>query len=176
MSPPSSFASSQFLGLLVTPPPRSSAASLSPPSPSTLRSSGVSAAYAGAAERARAASLSPSSSSLYDTLGVSPGASGQEIKTSYRRLALECHPDVVATGRRGASADEFMRVHAAYATLSDPVKRAYYDRELTAAAAILVHHRRSEPAPSPSPSPLAYARCTSYPGYGRRTWETDQCW
>ncbi|RRT39099.1 hypothetical protein B296_00058653, partial [Ensete ventricosum] len=144
------------------------------PSPSTLRSPGVSAAYAGAAERSRAASPSPSSFSLYDALGVSPRASSQEIKTAYRRLALECHPDVVATGRRGASTDKFMRVHAAYVTLSDPAKRADYDRKLTAPAAILVHHRRPEPAPSPSPR--AYARCTSYPGYGRRTWETDQCW
>ncbi|URE02552.1 DnaJ domain [Musa troglodytarum] len=169
---PSSLSSSQFLGLRIAPPPSITATSLSPRSPSSLRSPRVSAAYAATAECPRAAhapgpAVVANPSSLYDVLGVSPGASGQEIKAAYRQLALACHPDVIATGRKGASAEKFMRVHAAYATLSDPGKRADYDREL-AAATMLVRHRW--------PEGRTYARSTSFPRYGRRTWETDQCW
>ncbi|WOL09694.1 hypothetical protein Cni_G18447 [Canna indica] len=178
---PSSLSSSQFLGLRIPLSPRSSSSSaFSPPSPSALRSPAVSAAYAAASDRGHAAPTavappsSPPASSLYGVLGVSSRASGQEIKAAYRRLALECHPDVVRTGRRGASAEEFMRVHAAYATLSDPGKRAEYDRELTAAAAAM--HIRNRSSAATAASPWAYSRSTSYPGYGRRTWETDQCW
>ncbi|RWW70953.1 hypothetical protein BHE74_00021341 [Ensete ventricosum] len=74
-----------------------------------------------------------SSVTLYDVLGIAAGASGREIKVAYRRLALECHPDVAAVERRGASAVEFMRVRAAYETLSDPEKRADYDLSVTTA-------------------------------------------
>ncbi|XP_074556794.1 chaperone protein dnaJ 11, chloroplastic-like [Curcuma longa] len=162
-----SLASSQFLGLRLAPTPRSSAHA---PSPFSTRSLDVCAAYSAASDRAHAgtatiASPSSSSSSLYDALGVPPTASTAEIKAAYRRLALKCHPDVVATGRRGASSDEFMRVQTAYATLSDSERRADYDRRLTNSAAMLVRSPRQ-----------AYARSTSFPGYSRRTWETDQCW
>ncbi|KAG6513794.1 hypothetical protein ZIOFF_024131 [Zingiber officinale] len=156
-----SLASSQFLGHRLALPPRSSAACFSPSSPISTRSLDVCASYsAGTATIA-----SPFSSSLYDVLGVPPTASTPEIKAAYRRLALKCHPDVVATGRRGASADEFMRVQTAYATLSDSERRADYDRRITDSAAMHVFSPRQ-----------AYARSTSFPGYSRRTWETDQCW
>ncbi|URD76136.1 DnaJ domain [Musa troglodytarum] len=100
-----------------------------------------------------------SSVTLYDVLGIAAGASGREIKAAYRRLALACHPDVAAVERRGASAVEFIRVHAAYETLSDPEKRADYDRSVMTA--------------------VEAGRRTSSYSYGRRcprTWETDQCW
>ncbi|KAJ8512346.1 hypothetical protein OPV22_002780 [Ensete ventricosum] len=148
MVSPHSLPSSQFLGLRIALPPRSNAgAAVSP------RSLTVAAAISSSA-----------ASSLYEVLGVPVGASGQEIKAAYRRLALECHPDV------GASANEFLRVHAAYSTLSDPDKRAEYDRRLVdsaaeAAASALDRRRRS-----------TYSRYTSFPWSGRRTWETDQCW
>ncbi|MQM05311.1 hypothetical protein Taro_038124 [Colocasia esculenta] len=120
---------------------------------------------------------------LYDVLGLTAAATPQEIKAAYRRLARACHPDVVATGRKGASADEFMRVHAAYATLSDPSKRAEYDRRFMVrrpplhpsfswppSAADLGGSYYSPPSPaSPRPSHPS-------PSFGRRTWETDQCW
>lgn len=114
---------------------------------------------------------SPSAAdTLYDVLGVAAAASGLEIKAAYRRLARACHPDaVVAADRKTASADEFMRIRAAYETLSDPEKRAEYDRGVLAAA--IVDDHRWKPFHSSRSSYSFYA--------GRRqprTWETDQCW
>ncbi|XP_038974580.1 chaperone protein dnaJ 11, chloroplastic-like [Phoenix dactylifera] len=174
--------SSQFLGLRITPSTPRSVAPSSPRSATSLRSPGISAAYTAAAERQPpAAALPPalqsSFASLYDVLGLPSGATGQEIKAAYRRLALARHPDVVATDRKGTSADEFIRIHAAYSTLSDPEKRADYDRKLL----LLGRHRRtvrhsSPPTPSSSSSFRPFSRSPSFPSYGRRTWETDQCW
>ncbi|XWS45551.1 hypothetical protein CRYUN_Cryun15aG0146200 [Craigia yunnanensis] len=96
--------------------------------------------------------------SLYEVLGISVGASDQEIKSAYRRLARVCHPDVAAIDRKESSADEFMKIHEAYSTLSDPDKRAVYDSKLI--------WRRQRPLTSSS----------SFPGYRGGSWETDQCW
>ncbi|XP_074568400.1 chaperone protein dnaJ 11, chloroplastic-like [Curcuma longa] len=101
-----------------------------------------------------------SSASLYEVLGVPANATNCEIKASYRRLALECHPDV------GAPAEEFLRLHAAYATLSDADKRADYDRQLMAPDHHLWRRRSTYASTSSSMSR----------GIRRRTWETDQCW
>lgn len=108
---------------------------------------------------------------LYDVLGLPASATADEIKSAYRRLARSCHPDVRASGG-GAAAEEFMRVHAAYSTLSDPDKRADYDRRLPL--------RRSRSMPM-SGHGRAYAgpgagTGGSFSGLRRRTWETDQCW
>ncbi|KAA8547504.1 hypothetical protein F0562_003933 [Nyssa sinensis] len=58
------------------------------------------------------------------------GATSQEIKAAYRRLARTCHPDVAASDGKDSAAGEFMKIHAAYSTLNDPEKRADYDRKL----------------------------------------------
>ncbi|PSS17964.1 Chaperone protein dnaJ 11 like [Actinidia chinensis var. chinensis] len=122
----------------------------------------VSAAYT-TAERSTTASRPHSriatSTSLYEVLGIHMGATCLEVKTAYRRLARVSHPDVASDGRKDASADEFIRIHAAYSTLSDPEKRADYDRTLI--------WRRSM---SGTPSACVLS------GYARRSWETDQCW
>jgi len=62
----------------------------------------------------------------YDTLGVARDASTEEIKTAFRRLARECHPDVA--GNDPATQARFTQVREAYETLVDPVRRATYDR------------------------------------------------
>ncbi|XP_020242577.1 chaperone protein dnaJ 11, chloroplastic-like [Asparagus officinalis] len=72
--------------------------------------------------------MATTSPSLYGVLGLSIGANGNEIKAAYRKLARVCHPDVCKNSP--SSADEFIRIHAAYSTLSDPCKRADYDRGL----------------------------------------------
>src|SRR5215470_12708163 len=64
--------------------------------------------------------------SLYDTLGVKKGASADEIKKAYRKLARQYHPD---TNQGDKSAEErFKQVQSAYDVLSDDEKRKAYDR------------------------------------------------
>lgn len=59
----------------------------------------------------------------YDTLGVSKDASESEIKRAYRKLAHQYHPD-----KQGGDEKKFREVNEAYEALSDPNKRAQYDR------------------------------------------------
>ncbi len=65
---------------------------------------------------------------LYGVLGVPPGALPDEIRRSYRRLALEYHPDA---NRADPQAEErFKELQQAYAVLSDPIQRQNYDDAL----------------------------------------------
>ncbi|GAA4034161.1 hypothetical protein GCM10023063_17650 [Arthrobacter methylotrophus] len=76
----------------------------------------------------------------YDVLGVKENATQEEIKKAYRRLAAKTHPD-----RNGEDMTPLFRsVQDAYETLSNPLKRAAYDRELN-------------PVSAPQPEPAAYA-------------------
>ncbi len=59
----------------------------------------------------------------YKILGVSKNASTAEIKKAFRRLAHKYHPD-----KEGGNAEKFKEVNEAYQVLSDPKKRAQYDR------------------------------------------------
>jgi molecular chaperone DnaJ len=62
----------------------------------------------------------------YEVLSVSRDASDQELKTSYRKLAMQFHPD---RNPDDPSAEEkFKECSEAYQVLSDPEKRAAYDR------------------------------------------------
>ncbi len=62
----------------------------------------------------------------YDVLGVSKGASADEIKSAYRKLAMQYHPD---RNPGDANAETmFKEAASAYDVLSDPDKRARYDR------------------------------------------------
>ncbi|KAK4484737.1 hypothetical protein RD792_007330 [Penstemon davidsonii] len=102
--------------------------------------------------------------SLYEVLRVKCNASQVEIKTAYRTLAKLYHPDAksrfmessIATSTDGG---DFIEIHKAYATLSDPDARADYDWNLN------VNTQR---------------RFEKNSGRGRfyqsRRWETDQCW
>ena len=62
----------------------------------------------------------------YEILGVARDASGDEIKRAYRALAREHHPDVAHDKSRAEH--RFKEINEAYEVLSDPNKRAQYDR------------------------------------------------
>jgi len=65
------------------------------------------------------------SQDLYELLGVARDADADTIKKAYRRLARRLHPDV---NPDPATQEQFKEVSRAYEVLSDPQKRAAYDR------------------------------------------------
>ncbi|HEY3746715.1 MAG TPA: molecular chaperone DnaJ [Gemmatimonadaceae bacterium] len=63
---------------------------------------------------------------FYQTLGVQRGASDDEIKKAYRKLAMACHPD--RNNGSKESEEKFKAITEAYDVLRDSNKRAVYDR------------------------------------------------
>src|SRR5260221_5308914 len=63
---------------------------------------------------------------FYLTLGVERDASDDDIKRSYRKLAMAYHPD--RNGGAKEAEEKFKEITEAYDVLRDPQKRATYDR------------------------------------------------
>ena len=74
-------------------------------------------------------------SDYYNLLGIAENASASEIRSAYRRLARQVHPDVhphLSPRERESMRHRFIRLTQAYETLRDPTLRAGYDRQLQA--------------------------------------------
>jgi molecular chaperone DnaJ len=69
-------------------------------------------------------------SNYYELLGVGRDASDNDLKRAYRQLAMQCHPDKNPGDK--AAEERFKQISEAYTVLSDPEKRAHYDRFGTA--------------------------------------------
>ena len=63
----------------------------------------------------------------YDVLGVAKGASKDEVKTAYRKLAMKHHPDMNKENPKAAE-EKFKEISEAYEVLADDEKRARYDQ------------------------------------------------
>ena len=67
-----------------------------------------------------------SKTDYYETLGVNKGASADEIKKSFRKLAMQYHPDRNPNNKEAEA--KFKEINEAYEILKDDQKRAAYDR------------------------------------------------
>ncbi|MBX3112860.1 MAG: DnaJ domain-containing protein [Fimbriimonadaceae bacterium] len=63
----------------------------------------------------------------YETLGLERFASAQAVRVAFRQMAKELHPDL---NPRADAQERFMRVREAYEALSDPERKASYDKHL----------------------------------------------
>ncbi|MBE6161577.1 MAG: molecular chaperone DnaJ [Firmicutes bacterium] len=69
--------------------------------------------------------MSSNKRDYYEVLGLKKGATDEEIKRSFRKLAKQYHPDV---NKEPGAEEKFKEIGEAYAILSDPQKRAQYDQ------------------------------------------------
>ena len=77
----------------------------------------------------------------YVILGIASDASLEEVKSAFRRRAMELHPDI-----SGLESGPFLEVQEAYGVLSDPERRQRYDRRT-----VSIVTRRLPWGPSPEP-------------------------
>ena len=73
----------------------------------------------------------PDNATKYEILGVDNIATDNDLRVSYRRLALLYHPDRHPEEEREEAGHIFGRIASAYATLSDPAERHRYDLALS---------------------------------------------
>jgi curved DNA-binding protein CbpA len=82
--------------------------------------------------------------SFYEILSVPDDAGLQEIKSSFRKLALQYHPD--QNENSPESEAKFKLIHNAYGILADPVKRAQYDQYLATSSGISTYRKTARTA------------------------------
>ncbi|HXV68851.1 MAG TPA: DnaJ C-terminal domain-containing protein [Nitrospira sp.] len=72
--------------------------------------------------------MATTSRDYYQVLGLSRGASAEEIKKAYRRLARQVHPDLHSGTKKAEMERKFKELNEAHEVLSDPEKRKKYDQ------------------------------------------------
>jgi len=87
----------------------------------------------------------PSKRDYYETLGIARNATDEEIRRAFRKLAFTYHPD---HNREDGAEERFKEVNEAYEVLSDPEKRATYDKRRASYAQARVTHKPYRPARS----------------------------
>ena len=83
--------------------------------------------------------------SYFAILGISPSATGDEIRSAFRRLAKEFHPD-----RHTGSSDRFREIQEAYSVLGNNRRRREYERDIRK----ISPKRPLRPTTDPQPEPL----------------------
>ena len=68
----------------------------------------------------------PAKRDYYEVLGITRGATDEEIRKAFRKLAFKHHPDHNRSD--GGTGEKFKEVNEAYEVLSDQEKRSAYDR------------------------------------------------
>jgi hypothetical protein len=96
---------------------------------------------------------SEDTTTLYGVLALPRTATVQEIKSGFRRLARQWHPDVC---REEGAAEKFQELDSAYKTLSDPLKKKRYDAGLAFEASLK------------TPADQSYSRFLANPALGYR--------
>ncbi|MGD0698178.1 MAG: DnaJ domain-containing protein [Terriglobia bacterium] len=99
---------------------------------------------------------------FYDILGVAPTASADDIKTAYRHLAMQFHPDKTPGANKAVQhliEDKFKELQEAYDTLKDGARRAQYDASLE----LLRSEEYYQPPPQPRPPPLPAVTLSANP-------------
>lgn len=83
----------------------------------------------------------------YDILGVSPTSDFVVIRAAFKAMMLKYHPD---TNKSAGASDKAKELNEAFAILSDPAKRALYDRQRNLH---VQEERQADQTPPPSPPP-----------------------
>ncbi|KAG5924605.1 hypothetical protein E4U61_007734 [Claviceps capensis] len=73
----------------------------------------------------------------YEVLGLEKKATADQIKSAYRKAALQNHPDKVSDDRKDEAHSKFQQIAFSYAILSDPVRRKRYDTTGSTSEAIV---------------------------------------
>jgi DnaJ-domain-containing protein 1 len=113
---------------------------------------------------------------LYAVLGISHQASADELKSAFRRLARQWHPDVC---HEIDATQQFQQINYAYQTLSDPQMRRKYDAGLAMAASLGKQQIEDQPVTRygyRSPLRCGYIMANGQEKMGRFTVEKILAW
>jgi DnaJ-class molecular chaperone len=82
--------------------------------------------------------------SYFTILGITTSATMDEVRSAYRRLAKDFHPDHYSGG-----SDRFRDIQEAYSVLGDPGRRRQYENQIRRSSIQIPVRRSSEPEPEP---------------------------